>query len=100
MPLLQLRRAASNPVYGGANLQLGEALAAAGYVNEAIAECETATRKSPRSADGVDPPGLAGLRGGGSGKGATGAGGGAAAASRPAALYEELSRRLDRSIRP
>jgi hypothetical protein len=49
--LLQLRRAASNPHYGGANLQLGDALAAAGRVDEAIAECEAATRKTPRSAD-------------------------------------------------
>jgi spermidine synthase len=47
----QLRRAARNPLYSGANLQLGEELAAAGRIDEAIAECEAAARKSPRSAD-------------------------------------------------
>jgi len=98
--LLELRRAASNPFYGGANLELGEALAAAGRVSEAMAECETATRKSPRSADASIR--LAWL--------ACGTGDcekarralEAARRLRPdlPPLYEELARRLDRTIRP
>ncbi|MBV8879205.1 MAG: fused MFS/spermidine synthase [Planctomycetaceae bacterium] len=43
-----LRRAASNPNYGGGNLQLSAALAG---TPEALTECEAATRKHPRSAD-------------------------------------------------
>jgi len=98
--LLELRRAASNPLYGGANLELGEALAAAGRLSEAIAECETATRKNPRSADASIR--LAWL--------ACGTGDcekarralEAARRLRPDVppLYEDLARRLDRATRP
>lgn len=98
--LLQLRRAASNPVYGGANLQLGEALAAAGYVTEAIAECETATRKSPRSADASIRLAWLACAAGDREKARRALD--AALRLRPdlPPLYEELSRRLDRTIRP
>jgi len=98
--LMQLRRAASNPLYGGANLELGEALAAAGHVNEAIAECETATRKSPRSADASIRLAWLACAAGDREKARRALE--AALELRPdmPPLYEELSRRLDRTIRP
>jgi SAM-dependent methyltransferase len=98
--LIQLRRAAANPTYGGANLQLGEILAAAGQVHEAITECETAARKNPRSADASIRLAWLACAAGDREKARRALE--SALRLRPdlPPLYQELARRLDRPVRP
>ena len=95
-----LRRAASNPLEAGGNLDLSEALAAAGLVKEALAQCEEAARKNPRSADATIKLAWLACAAGDHEK---------ALQAYQAALhlrpdlppfYEEVARRLGRTIRP